>query len=144
MKVQPWAWRHLLYFTLLPLLGHAAGEPAINNGDVKNYAAWLTVAVLTLIAILTGWHLRINWKDHDAQVRMAEALENLATETKETKLEVRRVADNQSMITLEVAVVKKENQAAADLQAEKWRQQEKMCNEHRERCKLCDRRKDKE
>lgn len=144
MKVQPWGWRHLLYFSLLPFLVHAAGEPAISNGDVKNYAAWLTVAVLTVIAILTGWHLQVNWKDHDLQKDLSGSLKGLAATMKRVEASVGDLARNQSYITTRQTEQETASKAAADLQAEKWRLQEKTCNEHRERCKLCDRRKDKE
>jgi len=139
--MRPWGIRHLLYFSLIPFLVEAAGEPPISNGDVKNYAAWLTVAVLTLIAILTGWHLRVNWKDHDGQITLTGVIIRLDATMQRVEASVGELAKNQGFITIRQSEMEIASKAAADLQELRWQQQEKLCNEHRENCKLCDRRK---
>lgn len=132
--------RHIFYILMIPLFATGAADLNEHAGSVQEYA----VGVSTLFLALIAWYSRKQMMradiDHDTQIKLASAIDNLTASMLRVEYSVSDLAKNQSYITTRQTEMETYQKATREINDEKWRQQEKQCNEHRAHCKVCDRR----
>jgi len=139
--MKPSARRHVLYFLLMPCSVIGGSDLNEHAQSIQDYAIWISVVFLGAIA----WYSRKQAiradADHDAITTLTAVIKNMDGNFTKMSSSVERIADNQSMITTRQGEQEAAARAFEKYQTDKWLQQEKLCNEHRELCGLCDRRR---
>ena len=101
-RLPAWAWRHVIYFSLLAPTLPAATDLAEHANTVVDFGKWVSLALLTSIA----WYAREQVKEiratKDAQIANTAAISSLANTMKRIEAAVGALAENQAKITVEV------------------------------------------
>jgi hypothetical protein len=114
--------RHILYISLLPTAAAAMADMTITSANLVSTIVWMFGIIGTILAAI-------------GTVGVFQLRQLVSS--------VKQLADNQSKITVEVEVLKKEREDGKILDAVKWQNQEEKCISKHAHCVIClDRRKD--